>query len=128
MSEKLIARKPLAMAVGAAFAGTLSLSPVAGAAGNPFGMTDLGSGYRVAEGAPAQGAAGAKAGEGSCGGKMMEGKCGGKSTEGKCGGKMMEGKCGEGKCGAGMMGTGAAGAAADKAEEPATDAAKGTAK
>ena len=74
---------PLAIALGTTFAISLSTSPVVNAADNPFNMTDLGSGYMVAE-------------EGSCGDKKAEGKCG----EGKCGDKKKaEGKCGEGKCG-----------------------------
>ena len=74
--------KPLAIALGAAFVTTLATTPVANAAENPFAMSDLSSGYMVAE--------------------KTEGKCG----EGKCGGaKKMdkEGKCGEGKCGMQMM-------------------------
>jgi uncharacterized low-complexity protein len=75
--------KPLAVAMGAAFVTSLAGTGVANAADNPFAMSDLSSGYQVAE--------------------MAEGKCGGKMTsqEGKCGGKMTskEVKCGEGKCG-----------------------------
>ncbi|HBS27112.1 MAG TPA: hypothetical protein DD827_08310, partial [Gammaproteobacteria bacterium] len=58
-----------------ALAGSLAFSGAASADANPFGLTDLSSGYQVA----------------------MEGKCG----EGKCGGDKAkaEGKCGEGKCG-----------------------------
>ncbi len=85
-------KKPLAIAVGAAFVTTLAATPAANAAENPFAMSDLSSGYMVAEMA-----------EGKCG----EGKCGGEKakseTEGKCGGEKAksetEGKCGEGKCG-----------------------------
>ena len=82
---------PLAIAAGAAFVTSLAGTTVANAAENPFAMSELSSGYMVAEMA-----------EGKCG----EGKCGGEkkaTTEGKCG----EGKCGgekkattEGKCGA----------------------------
>ena len=70
-------KKPLAIALGAAFVTTLAATPVANAADNPFAMSELSSGYMVAE--------------------IAEGKCG----EGKCGGDMKatEGKCGEGKCG-----------------------------
>jgi len=73
---------PLAVALSTTFAVSMAASPLAGAAGNPFTLNDLGSGYMVAEG------------EGKCGGeKGAEGKCGGeKGAEG-------EGKCGEGKCG-----------------------------
>ncbi|HUT42543.1 MAG TPA: hypothetical protein VM011_14525 [Gammaproteobacteria bacterium] len=75
--------KPLAVAMGAAFVTSLAGTGVANAAANPFAMSDLSSGYMVAE--------------------MAEGKCGAKtkSQEGKCGEKMKseDGKCGEGKCG-----------------------------
>jgi len=103
-------KKPLAIALGAAFITSLAGTPVANAAENPFAMSELSSGYMVAE--MAEG----KCGEGKCGGektkaegKCGEGKCGGDKakTEGKCGGDkaeaegkaMGEGKCGEGKCG-----------------------------
>ena len=96
--------KPLAIALGAAFVTTLATTPVANAAANPFAMSDLSSGYMVADSMEG------KCGDGKCGAskaadKAEEGKCG----EGKCGaskaadetaGKMKEGKCGEGKCGA----------------------------
>jgi uncharacterized low-complexity protein len=86
--------KPVSLALGTAFALSLG-SGVASADQNPFSMTELSSGYMVAD--KHEG----KCGEGKCGGdkakgKAMEGKCG----EGKCGGdKAKEGKCGEGKCG-----------------------------
>jgi uncharacterized low-complexity protein len=69
--------KPLSIALGAAFVASLAGTSVANAAENPFSMTELSSGYMVAD--------------------SHEGKCG----EGKCGGekKAKEGKCGEGKCG-----------------------------
>jgi len=116
--------KPLVAAIGAAFAGTLTIGAV-NAAENPFGMTQLDSGYlQVAESQMGEGKCGgekAKAAtmpEGKCGGSkaeaaaMPEGKCGGDKAkaaampEGKCGGDkakaaaMPEGKCGQGKCGA----------------------------
>ncbi len=81
--------KPLAIAMGAAFVTSLAGTSVANAAENPFAMSDLSSGYMVAE--------------------MAEGKCGGEKkagAEGKCGGEKKaagEGKCGEGKCGMEMM-------------------------
>ena len=92
--------KPMALALGATFAVSLSSSPLANAAGdNPFSMTDLKDGYTVAgdehEGRCGEGKCGDKEGEGKCG----EGKCGDKKGEGKCGDKEGEGKCGEGKCG-----------------------------
>ena len=74
---------PIATAIGITMVTGLAALPLAGAAENPFSVTDLGSGYKVAE----------KGKEGKCG----EGKCGGnKAEEGK---KAKEGKCGEGKCG-----------------------------
>ena len=75
--------KPPMTAVSAAFAVNLVTLSALSAAENPFAVTDIGSGYQVAE--------------------SHEGKCG----EGKCGaGKMKgEGKCGEGKCGMTMMDT-----------------------
>ena len=93
MSKKTVL-KPVAVALGAAFVTSLAGASIANAAENPFGMTELSSGYMVAEGDMK---------EGKCGeGKMKkEGKCG----EGKCGEGMdkskmkKEGKCGEGKCG-----------------------------
>jgi len=77
--------KPLAFALGAAFATTLSGAGVASAADSPFAMTEMSGGYMVAD--------------------AMEGKCGGdkkEAAEGKCGGEKKsatEGKCGEAKCG-----------------------------
>ncbi|MBT8121256.1 MAG: hypothetical protein KJO10_01875, partial [Gammaproteobacteria bacterium] len=110
------------VAMGAAFVTSLATSPVANAAENPFAMSELGSGYMVAD-SHMEG----KCGEGKCGGDKAkkEGKCGGDkdrgcseeakaAKEGKCGGdkakSMKEGKCGEGKCG---------GNKADDAEIPA---------
>ena len=100
-----MARKPLktlAVAAGAAFAGSVVVSGSAAATGNPFGMTELNSGYmQLASGHEG------KCGAGKCGNpakadlKKKEGKCG----AGKCGNpakadlKKKEGKCGAGKCG-----------------------------
>jgi len=118
--------KPIAVALGAAFVTSLAGASVANAAANPFGMTELSSGYMVAEGDMKEGKCGEshmKEKEGKCGEGMdkskmkKEGKCGegmdkSKMKEGKCGeGKMKgdmskmkkEGKCGEGKCGADKM-------------------------
>ncbi len=66
--------KPLAVAMGAAFVTSLAGAGIANAADNPFAMSDLSSGYMVAESHT----------------KDMEGKCGEKmkSSEGKCGEKM----------------------------------------
>jgi len=104
MSKKLT---PVAAALGTAFALSIATSPVAADSANPFGMSDLVSGYSTAMGdKPAEG----KCGEGKCGAdkKAGEAKCGADkaktATEGKCGAdkakKAVEGKCGEGKCGA----------------------------
>lgn len=107
MSSNTI-KKSLAVAMGATFAAAMSASPIVNADSNPFGMSNLSSGYmQVAEKGMEEGKCGGDKmkKEGSCGeGKMMkegEGKCG----EGK---KMQEGKCGEGKCGEGKMKKGAA--------------------
>ncbi len=110
--------KPVSAALGTAFAVSLAASPIAHADANPFGISDLSSGYQVAaegqcgasktskEGQCGEGKKAAK--EGNCGeGKAAkEGKCAGekKAKEGSCGEKAMgskekEGKCGEGKCG-----------------------------
>jgi uncharacterized low-complexity protein len=112
MSQKST-KKPLAIALGAAFVTSLAATPVANAAENPFAMSELSSGYQVAEMAEGKCGEGKMDKEGKCGeGKMdKEGKCGeGKmDKEGKCGGDKAaaeggdkakaEGKCGEGKCG-----------------------------
>jgi len=93
--------KPIAAAVGAALTASVIAMPIANADANPFDMTELSSGYMVAESEEGKCGEG-KCGEGKCGeGKAEEGKCG----EGKCGeGKAEEGKCGEGKCGEGKCG------------------------
>ena len=113
MSDKRVV-KPVALAVGAALAGSFALGGVASAdtADNPFQMTALSAGYMLG------------AGEGSCGGdkvaKEGEGTCG----EGSCGGnkegathadKAGEGTCGEGTCGGDKEGA----THADKAGEGA---------
>ncbi len=93
--------KPVAAALGTTFIVAFTAFPVAKAAENPFSLTEISSGYMVAD--KAEG----KCGEGKCGGgkatdkKEAEGKCGGeKSHKAKDGGKKSsEGKCGEGKCG-----------------------------
>jgi uncharacterized low-complexity protein len=82
MSSKMI--KPLSVAVGVAFVGSLAISQAASA--SSFSLSDMDAGYQqVGEGHDH----GDKAGK--------EGKCG----EGKCG----EGKCGEGKCGVDKLDT-----------------------
>ena len=76
MSKKSL----IATAVGTAFAATLA-APVVSAAGNPFALSSLASGYQVADNAtPA---------------KPMDGKCGGN----------MNTKAGDGKCGMSMADT-----------------------
>ncbi len=114
MSKKTVL-KPVAVAIGAAFVTSLAGTSIANAAQNPFSMTELSSGYMVAEGDMKEGKCGEshmKEKEGKCGeGKMdKEGMDKSKMKEGKCGeGKMdkskmkKEGKCGEGKCGEGKM-------------------------
>jgi uncharacterized low-complexity protein len=110
MSTKF-SKKPLMLAVGAAFA----LSGTAASA-SLFQVSDLGAGYMVAS-AGDKGDKSAKAGEAKCGADCLkkmsaEGKseadakaaCDKAHAEGKCGGdkagdKKKEGKCGEGKCG-----------------------------
>jgi len=95
MSEKKIV-KPVALAVGAALAGTFALSGAVNAESveSPFSMSTLNSGYML-------GAGEGSCGEGSCGEKdekKGEGSCG----EGSCGEKdekKGEGSCGEGSCG-----------------------------
>lgn len=98
MSDKKVA-KPIALAVGAALAGSFALgSSVASAevVESPFSMTTLSSGYLLGE----EGSCGGdkeekdeKDGEGSCG----EGSCGGDKEDGED--KDAEGSCGEGSCG-----------------------------
>ena len=108
MSQKTTL-KPLTLALGAAFVTSLAGTPVANAAENPFAMSDLSSGYMVAD-SHKEGdkkMEEGKCGEGKCGGdKAEEGSCGGdKAEEGSCGGdKAEEGSCGgdkaeEGSCG-----------------------------
>lgn len=114
-------KKPLALALGAAF----TMTGMAAQA-SVFQVSDLASGYMVAQATPATPAkpAEGKCGEHKCGaacmkdkmdkGKMSEAdakaacekmKAEGKCGEGKCGAdedkakKDKEGKCGEGKCG-----------------------------
>lgn len=105
-------RSQLAVAVGAALTMSLAAVPVADAhADNPFGLTELTSGYMLASSASTSATdeeGEAKDEEGSCG----EGRCGDEAAddEGSCGAhadddaadgeeKDGEGKCGEGRCG-----------------------------
>ena len=118
MADKKVI-KPVALAVGAALAGSFAISGAVNAAdtgaANPFQITSLSVGYMLGDG---EGKCGGdkegegKCGEGSCGGdKEGEGKCGeGKCGEGSCGGdKEGEGKCGEGSCGGDKEGEGSCG-------------------
>ena len=103
-------KKSLSVAMGATFITAMSVSPMASADTNPFGMQELNNGYMQIAEAKCGGEKSDKAKEAKCGGeksdKAKEAKCG----EGKCGEGMMnksdkakEAKCGEGKCGEGMM-------------------------
>jgi uncharacterized low-complexity protein len=98
---KKINKTPLAAAMGAAFISTVAASSV-NAEVNPFGMSELSSGYmQVAT------EEGSKAGEMKCGGNMG-GMAKPKAAEGACAGnvkpekKATDGKCGSGQCGAMM--------------------------
>ena len=85
MSEKKVV-KPVALAVGAALAGSFALSSSIASADtveSPFAMSTLSAGYMLGTG------------EGSCGGDKE-----GKDKEG-------EGACGEGSCGGDKEGEGA---------------------
>jgi uncharacterized low-complexity protein len=114
MSEKKVV-KPLALAVGAALAGTFAISGTVNAdsVDSPFEISSMSVGYMLGEG---EGSCGGdkgkeKEGEGSCG----EGSCGeshDKEGEGSCGeghDKEGEGSCGEGSCGADKEGEGSCG-------------------
>jgi uncharacterized low-complexity protein len=117
MSDKKVV-KPVALAVGAALAGSFALAGTAIAKdeGNPFEMSSLSAGYMLGaeggcggdkegkgkEGSCGEGSCGGdkeghgdkKGGEGSCGEKGEEGSCGEKGEEGSCGEKDGEGSCG----------------------------------
>jgi len=115
MSEKKVI-KPVALAIGAALAGTFAISGAVNAESveSPFEMSALSSGYMLGAGEGScgegscggdtekkgEGSCGEKEGEGSCGEKEGEGSCGEKEGEGSCGEKEGEGSCGEGSCGA----------------------------
>lgn len=98
--------KTLAATVGAAFLATATLSPLVSAAENPFQVSELSSGYKVADAHEGKCGDSKAEGEGKCGDAKAEGegKCGDSKAEGegKCGESKSdeEGKCGEGKCGA----------------------------
>jgi uncharacterized low-complexity protein len=117
MAEKKVI-KPVALAVGAALAGSFAISGAVNAADtaeSPFSISNLEVGYMLGEGEgncgsdkEGEGACGEKGAEGSCGEKDAEGSCGEKDAEGSCGEKDAEGSCGEkdaeGKCGEGSCG------------------------
>lgn len=118
MSEKKVV-KPVALAVGAALAGSFALTSTVASADtleSPFAMSTLSAGYMLGTGEGSCG--GDKEGsEASCGGdkeggsddKDAEASCGGdkegegadKDAEASCGGdkEEAEGACGEGSCG-----------------------------
>jgi uncharacterized low-complexity protein len=104
VNMKKINKTPLVTAMGAAFLSTVAATAV-NAEANPFGMTEMSTGYmQVAEAD--------KAAEMACGAAMggME-KPKAKAAEGACAGnkkpdtakKATEGKCGESMCGAMMQ-------------------------
>ena len=109
--SKTFSKKPLALALGAAF----TLTGM-GAQASVFQVAELASGYMVAQATPATPATPAKkeGDEAKCGANCVKGMkdkgkseadakahCDKMAKEGKCGGdkKGKEGKCGEGKCG-----------------------------
>lgn len=121
MAEKKV-MKPVALAVGAALAGSFAISGAVNAADtaeSPFAISNLEVGYMLGEGEGScggdkkgEGKCGDKGGEGSCGSKDgTEGSCGSKDgTEGSCGSKDgTEGACGEDKEGEGKCGEGSCG-------------------
>jgi uncharacterized low-complexity protein len=90
--------KPVALAVGAAFATTLAMAPIANAASNPFAMNQLDSGYKLAASS-----------EGNCGAnkakQTKEANCGAnkakeKAKEANCGANKAKEKAKEANCGA----------------------------
>jgi uncharacterized low-complexity protein len=97
MSQKST-KKPLSIALGAAFVTSLAATPAANATANPFAMSELRGGYMVAETAEGKCGSGKVTDESktSSGMMMEEGKCGANKTK-------AEGKCGEGKCGSGKV-------------------------
>ena len=118
MSEKKVV-KPVALAVGAALAGSFALtSSIASGktVDNPFEIAPLDSGYMLGttgedKHKDGEGKCGEKEGEGACGEKDGEGTCGEKEGEGTCGEKDGEGACGEKEEGEGKCGEGSCGAA-----------------
>lgn len=98
----------IALAATAALTAGMALTPMTASAANPFGSSELSSGYMQL----AEAKCGAnKEAEAKCGANKKaehEAKCGAEKKaahEAKCGAekkaeKMKEGKCGEAKCGA----------------------------
>lgn len=73
-------KSALSLAIGSAFAASLAAAPVVNAAGNPFDMDSLKSGYQIA--GVAKGEEGQSGDDTSADTKGGESKCG----ESKCGG------------------------------------------
>ena len=92
MAQKKVI-KPVALAVGAALAGSFAISGAVNAADtadSPFSISSLKVGYMLGEQEGSCGSDHEKEGEGKCG----EGSCGEKEGEGSCGEKEDEGSCG----------------------------------
>jgi uncharacterized low-complexity protein len=87
----------LTIALGSAFAASLSMAPAAHAAENPFAMQTLHNGYMVAD-------AGDKAAEAKCGSAKKKAEAAAKAKEAKCGSAKKKAeaadKAKEAKCGA----------------------------
>jgi uncharacterized low-complexity protein len=129
VNMKTMNKSPLAVAMGAALLSTFAATNV-NAEVNPFGMTELNSGYMQVAEAAAEMACGAAMG-GMAKPKAPEGACAGhakpataapaqKATEGSCGDMMKDGKMKSGmekSCGAMMKGK--EGACGDKMNMPA---------
>ena len=114
MSDKKVI-KPVALAVGAALAGSFALGTSIASAevvDSPFAMSTLSAGYLLGEEGSCggdkedKGETEGSCGEGSCGGdKEGETEAGDKEGEGSCGeDKDGEGSCGEDKDGEGSCG------------------------
>ena len=104
--------KTLSLVLGGAFAASVAVAPLAGAAENPFAVKSLSSGYMVADNLDGDKMNDGKCGTGKCGSSMKKKKAeaaaAGKPMEGDGGAEMKakEGNCGaekkakEGNCGA----------------------------
>lgn len=93
--------KPIASAVGLTLAATLASGSVASADQNPFAVSEMSSGYMVADAEGNCGAANAKTEDEGKGADDNTDNTDKADKEGKCGDDKAgdEGKCGEGKCG-----------------------------